>query len=253
MGLFDIFKGKSAKPTARPSERPKIADKEVARWAEAISKRAQNYDRQEAIDALAKLVSADAAGALLKRFTFVVDPSITDQEEKETAFRAVVRIGDAALPAIREACVRADSVTWQLRMMREILDDEAFVTEVLALLAKWDTEYDRNADPKVQLLSALEQVDDARVRPAVERFLEDVNEPTRFHAVSTLFAQQDGGEAAGPLARAMVREESNRTLNRIADGLALRGWTVPVEDRVALVGRLPRAFGLDETGIVRRR
>jgi hypothetical protein len=119
------------------------------------------------------------------------------------------------------------------------------------LLERWDTEYDRNPDPKIQLLATLEEHVDARVRGAVERFLEDFHEPTRFHAVSTLLAQGDG-EAAGPLARALVREEAVRTVNRIAEGLAARGWTIPDADRDSLRGKLPRGFRLNEDGVVNK-
>lgn len=247
MGLFDFFKPKSSGNT----ERPKPADKNVARYADAISKKAQNYDRQEALDALCKVGSAEAATALLKRYTFVVDPSITDQEEKETAFRGIVSVGKDALPAIREYCVKAESITWPLRMMREMLSDEDYVAEILKMLGKWDTEYDRNPDPKIQLISALESVKDPRINEAVTRFLEDVHEPTRFHAVTTLLAQDDAS-AAGPLARALVREEANRTINRIAEGLAQRGWPVPEADRAGLEDKLTRGFRLDGDGRVVR-
>lgn len=251
MGLFDFFKGKSSAGKAGTSERPRPTDKNVARYADAISKKAQNYDRQEAIDALAKIGTAEAATALLKRYTFFVDPSITDQEERETAFRGIVAAGKDALPAIREFCVKAESLTWPLRMMRELLDDEEYVGEIIKLLDKWDTEYDRNPDPKIQLISALEEVKDARVRGAVERFLEDVHEPTRFHAATTLLAHDDA-DAAGPLARALVREEAVRTQNRIAEGLAMRGWPVPEADRAKLADKLPRAYHLDSDGRIVR-
>jgi hypothetical protein len=249
MGFFDFLK--SGKGKAGASERPP-GDKTLTRFADAISKRAQNYDRQEALDALCKMHTAESAAALLKRFTFVIEPSITDQEEKESAFRGVVAAGEAGLPAIREFCLRAESLSWPLRMLREILDEEAYVTEVLSLLTRWDTEYDRNPDPKLHLLATLEEHKNPRVREAVERFLEDVHEPSRFHAATTLLAQDDAG-AAGPLARALVKEEAARTINRIAEGLATRGWVIPEADREALAERLPRGYSLSEDGVVIRR
>lgn len=251
MGLFDIFKNKP-KGKAGGSERPKPLDKDVARFADNVYKRAANYDRQEALEGLAKIGTAEAASALLKRFTFVIDPSITDQEEKEQAFRAVVSVGTDALPAIRDFAAKAESVTYPLKMMRELLDDEAFIGEVIAMLEKWDTEYDRNVDPKIQLIEALEHVKDPRVRPAVERFLEDVNEPARFQAVTTLLAQ-DAAESAGPLAKALAREEAVRTQNRIAEGLAARAWPIPEEERKSLAPKLPRGFTVGDDGVVRRR
>jgi hypothetical protein len=252
MGLFDIFKTKSKAQVGKAgaSERPKPVDKEVARWVDAVSKRAQTYDRQEAIEALAKIGSPDAAAALLKRFTFQIEPSITDQEEKDSAFRAIVGIGPDALPAIREFCLRAESITFPLRIMRAILEDEAFVGEVLEMLARWDTEYDRNPDPKIQLIAALEDLKDTRIRPAVERFLEDVHEPTRYHAVTTLFAQGEP-EAVRPMVDAYLREEAVRTKNRIAEGLAAQSWPIPDELREKLDGALPRGFDVVD-GVVHR-
>src|SRR5207244_9112500 len=102
------------------------------------------------------------------------------------------------------------------------------------------------------LNEALEHIEDARVRPAVERFLEDVNEPARFQAATTLLAQ-DAAESAGPLAKALAREEAARTINRIADGLATRGWPVPDAERKLLAPKLPRAFTVGDDGVVRRR
>lgn len=249
MGLFDFFRGKS--PSSAP---PRPSDKTIARHAEQISRKAQNYDRQEALDALIKMGTKEAATALLKRFTFTVDPSITDEEEKDSAFHGIVSAGNEALPAIREFCVRAESLTWPLRMMREILrdDDDAYVGEIVAMLDRLDTEYDRNPDPKIQLLTALEQLRHPKTLPAVQRFLEDVHEPARFHAATTLLAQENP-EAAGPMAMALIREEAMRTKVRIADGLATRGWVVPESMRAEFSPKLPRAYSLDETGRVIKR
>jgi hypothetical protein len=66
MGLFDIFKGKGK---ADPQQAP-TGDKNVARLGKvAGDKHAQNYDRIEAIESLARLESGEAAAALLRRFT----------------------------------------------------------------------------------------------------------------------------------------------------------------------------------------
>ena len=57
MGLFDLFKGK-----AKDGEKKKASP--AAKWAGlAGSKRAQAYDRQEAIQELSKIATADAASS----------------------------------------------------------------------------------------------------------------------------------------------------------------------------------------------
>ena len=61
------------------------------------NRRAQAVDRWEAIQALARMQTPEAVEALLPRFTFYVDPSITDQEEKDAAFEGIVATGEAAV------------------------------------------------------------------------------------------------------------------------------------------------------------
>src|SRR2546423_14947352 len=108
MGLFDLFKSKSDKGKAGAGA-GQGADKNVARFAKvAGDKHAQNYDRIEAIESLARVASGESAAALLKRFTFHIDPSITDQEEKDVAQRGVLAAGEAAIEPIRTFCLRAE-------------------------------------------------------------------------------------------------------------------------------------------------
>ncbi len=266
MGFFDLFRSTPATAastattttattattaTTKATKPSRAKPGEVRRWASDLNKNAREHERQGAIEALARIGTAEAAAALLKRFSFDTEPSITDRDEKESAYRAIVAIGEDALPAVRAYCARSESPTWCVRVLRAVLDEESYVEEVLTLLARWDTEYVRNPDPKIQLLSAFDDVIDERVRPAIERFLEDVHEPTRFQAVGAVLAQGDP-EAARPLARALAREEARRTINRIAEGLTTRGWPVPEPDRPVLARALPPRYRLDGQGVVVR-
>jgi HEAT repeat protein len=206
-------------------------DKKIAGPAKvAADKRAQTYDRLEAIQTLAAMKNAEAAAALLKRFTFSIDPSITDQEEKELAFQGVVDAGKAVVPAVSEFCQRAETLTWPLKVLRELLEDEAYEAELIQLLERYDTEYARNVEPKQQIIVALGELRSEPVRLAVAPFLEDVNETVRFHAVQTTFAQ--GKEASVPaLVKLLGVEESVRVKNKVAEGLIMRGWAIPPELR----------------------
>ena len=242
MGLFDLFKGEKKKGGS-PS----------AKWADRVEKRAQNYDRQEAIQALADMASSDAVEVLLKRFTFHIDPSITDQEEKESAFRGILRADKEAIEPVRAFAAKAESLAWPMKIMKEILvDDRAYAEELLRWLARWDTEYSKFVDPKVQILTALEDHKQPGIRDQVERFLEDVHEPSRFHAASTLLAQDDEG-AAPALAHLLGDEESVRVRNRVAEGLSARGWSVPADERDAVRKALPTSFALDDAGRIVKR
>ena len=244
MGLFDIFKGGKKEK----GEKPTSGAKEAAKWAErAADKRAQNYDRQEAIAALADMKTPEAAAALMKRFTFVTDPSITDQEEKDAAFQGVLAAGEGAIEPVRAFAARAESLAWPMKILKELVEEETYVEELVAWLDRWDTEYAKFIDPKIQLLVALEEHKHPSIREAVEPFLEDVNETARFHAVATTFAQDDDASIE-PLLDALLEEESFRVKNKIVDGFILRGWKVPEDRRDAVRKVLPAAATITGDG-----
>ncbi|HMI88252.1 MAG TPA: HEAT repeat domain-containing protein [Polyangiaceae bacterium] len=249
MGLFDIFKSKGkTDPQAAP-----VADKNVARLGKvAADKHAQNYDRIEAIESLARLGTSEAAAALLRRFTFHIDPSITDQEEKDAAARGIQAAGESAIEPIRAFCIKAESLTWPLKLLKEIVPSDRYVQEIIQLLDRLDTEYTRNIDPKAQLISELEHYSQPAIRPAVERFLDDAGEGIRFVAVTTVFAQEDIASLPA-LLKALLAEESLRVKMRIAEGLAARRWTVPPELWDQVRQAVPPQFGLDAEGHVKRR
>jgi hypothetical protein len=241
MGLFDFLGKKKADESTQGQKAPK----DFARLARlAGEKMAQNYDRQEAIEELGKLKTADAAAALLKRFSFSMEPSITDQEEKEAAAEGIVAAGEAAIEPIRRYCAKAESLTWPLNVLRRIVPEDQMADEVLALLDQFDTEYLRNPEPKLQLVSLLEEYPSEDVRVAVEPFLTDVNEPVRFHAAVTVFATNDPASVP-PLVEALEQEESLRVKNRIAAGLVEKRWEVAEELRERLRKALPPSFVLD--------
>ena len=249
MGLFDLFKGKP-KGGGKDGEKKSSP---AAKYAEAAgSKRAQAYDRQEALHELAKLKTGDAAEALLRRFTFMVDPSITDQEEKQLAFDGILAAGKDAIEPVRAFAARAESLAWPMRILKELLSEEELVDELLVWLGRWDTEDAKFIDPKLQLLHALEDYRASKIREAVTPFLQDVNEPARYHAVATLLAQKEP-EAVGPLLACLLDEESVRIRMKIADGLAQLGWEVPEDQREPVRKVLPYEFGIDGEGRVTKR
>ncbi|HVU00394.1 MAG TPA: HEAT repeat domain-containing protein [Polyangiaceae bacterium] len=247
MGLFD-FLGKKNDTAAAPK---KGGSRDIARLARlAGEKMAQDYDRQEAIQELSKMGTAEAAEALLRRFAFTMEPSITDHEEKESAVEGIVAAGKAAIEPIRRYAARAESLTWPLKVLKRIVPEEQMVDELLALLDQFDTEYMRNPEPKLQLISVLEEYKNDAVRAAVEPFLTDVNEPVRFHAAGTVFAM-DNAESVAALVEALGQEESLRVKNRIAQGLSERRWTVPEAHVAACRDALPPGFSVSG-GVVQR-
>jgi HEAT repeat protein len=247
MGLFDFLSKKEG--AAAPK---KTSNKELVRLEKLVAnKLSQNYDRQEAIEELSKMASAESATILLKRFNWSMDPSITDQDEKESSARGIAAAGEKALDPIREYCKRAESLTWPLKVLKEIVPRERFADELLAILDLFDTDYVRNAQPKVQLISMLEEYPSEDVRVAVEPFLGDASEPVRFTAVATIFAINDSAVVPSLIA-ALEQEESLRVKNRIALGLGERGWSLPEELLDTCRKTLPEDYVLSGDKVRRR-
>ncbi|HVY46020.1 MAG TPA: HEAT repeat domain-containing protein, partial [Minicystis sp.] len=133
-------------------------------------------------------------------------------------------------------------LTWPIKVLREVLDEDEYREELITLLAGFDTEYARNVDPKLQVILALEELVHEDVRTAVEPFLEDVNETIRFHAVETTF-KQNAPESLPALLRLLVTEESVRVKNKICEGLLFRGWAIPAEERKEVARALTDTSG----------
>jgi hypothetical protein len=238
--MFGLFGGKSD-----GSQLKKLAER-------VANKRGQLPDRWEAIQALAKMRTAESVTALLPRFTFYVEPSINDQEEKDAAFEGIVATGSAAIEPIVTFLKRAESISWPVKMLERIAGPEVLVERLLELLATMDTEYERDPQRKIQVLVELEDRRDPRIAPAVERFLSDANETVRFHAASTLLGQADAAAHRSALAQRVEQEESVRVRVRILDGFVKAGWAIENASE-ALRARLPAGFALDAKGLPVRR
>jgi len=244
MGLFD-FLGKK-KPSDGGSHR------EVQRFERIVgNKLSQNIDRQEAIDALARMGTRASAAALLKRFDWLMDPTILDSEEKESALAGIVRSGEEAIEPIRAYCRKSESVLWALKALAKIVPPERLTDELLALLDQFDTEYIRNPEPKIQLITELSHHPTEDVRIAVEPFLNDASEPVRFAAATTLF-ELNLRESTQSLVAALETEESLRIKNRISQGLVDRKWPIAEDQLSTCKQALPSDYRLDGSLIVRR-
>ncbi len=246
MGLFD-FLGKK-KPAAGATG----ADREVLRFERIVgNKLSQNIDRQEAIEALSKMGTRASAAALLKRFDWLMDPTILDSEEKEAALAGIVKSGEEAIEPIRAYCRKSESLTWALKALAKIVPGDRLADELLALLDQFDTEYIRNPEPKIQLINELSHHATEEVRVAVEPFLNDASEPVRFIAATALL-ELNMPESVTSLVAALETEEALRIKNRIAQGLVDRKWPVPEDMRPTCQAALPEDFKLTGSLLERR-
>ncbi len=238
MGLFDVFKGGGGG-----------LNKHIARVA---NKRAQQHERWESIQVLANDGSDEAIRALLVRFTIRVDPSITDGEEKNAAFSGICQHGEAALEPVRDFLESSDTLAWPLKILKEIQTEEEVTTTLLELLDKMHTDYERDPQKKIDVIAAFEERQDPRIVEHVTRFLEDMNETARFHAVGAIYRQADAEPAREALTKAFLDEESVRTRMRILDGFIERDWRLAeVKDEAAK--KMPNGYSLGKKGEVRRK
>lgn len=216
------------------------------------NKRAQTHDRYESIQFLSNEGSSDSIRALITRFSLRVDPSITDQQEKEAAYQGIIGAGEAALEPVREFLISSDTLAWPLKMLKALVSEEEVCDALLELLSKMDTEYERDPQKKIDILASLEERQDPRIVAAALPFVDDANETARFHAAATIFSQSDATSATEALVKAFIDEESVRVRVRILDGFIARGWSFG-ESASQVSEKLPPGYALNKKGEPRKK
>jgi HEAT repeat protein len=170
--------------------------------------------------------SDDAYIALLRRFTMNASKSIDDEEEKGWLYGRLSKIGKPMLTPIRRYCLETDgSIAWALRILEDIANEREEWEILDALLEAHPPAYERDSSAKLQMLTHLKEIDDARVREILEKYLGDPDENVRFFCIEALV-----GNAEEQSKRALVErldhpeEDSVRLRSRILDGLSDLGW-----------------------------
>jgi hypothetical protein len=243
MAFLGIF-GKKSEAGGNPA---------VRKHAERVAnKRAQAYDRWESIQALSQMRSQESVAALLPRFTFYVEPSITDQEEKDAAFAGIVEAGALGLEPVVAFLRKSDSISWPLKMLDKIVPPEIVVAHLLDLLSGMDVEYERDPERKIQILNTLAERKDARAAEAVARFVGDSNETVRFAAVGAIVGQEATAVHRAVLLTCLCVEDSVRVRNRILDAFSAANISVsPDQERVR--ARLTAGYTLDGGHVPRKK
>src|ERR1700759_999543 len=100
----------------------------------AMEKFGPPENRQGAIEELGEIHSEAAIDALLLRYTFRVDPGITDDEEKARGLALVTQAGQPSRPAVKRFILTRDEISWPLRALAELLP-EAEVVKFLVEVA----------------------------------------------------------------------------------------------------------------------
>jgi hypothetical protein len=241
MAFLGIFGKKSDSPAGIRKHADRVANK-----------RAQAYDRWESIQALANMRSKEAVEALLPRFTFYVEPSITDQEEKDAVFSGIVEAGAVGMEPVVAFMRKAESISWAIKILDKIAPQDFVVANLIALLETMDIEYQRDPERKNQILTTLAERKDPRIEAAVSRFLGDMNETVRFNTVAVLSTQEAITSQSQAIIACLCTEDSVRVRNRILEALATAKVSVsPQEEQVK--PRLTQNYTLDSSGVPKKK
>ena len=103
-------------------------------------------------------------------------------------------------------------------------------------------------------LLQLEELSDERISAAVSRFLDDVSEPARFHAMITLLAQsaadEDAHDTKAVVMERISSEESGRIRAKMLDTCSERGWTIAKDILDEVRSDLPTGYKVSSMGKV---
>jgi len=220
----------------------------------ASAKFGPKENRQGAIEELGELKTEAAIEALCTRYTFRVDPGITDDEEKARVLALITQAGDVALAPVKRFISGRDEISWPLRALDALLPEAEVVRFLVEVARKIGGEYSRVPEKKVLLLHALSAHKSPDIAPAVLPFLDDMDDEVQIAAAEVIAKQQDpiGRE---PLIQHFLKahETSNaRVREALADLLVESGWDVKGYTP-KVEAALPPGYKLDSKGKVVRK
>lgn len=243
MGLLDLFSKDKRDDRAR--------SKNLER---AVNKNAQSLDRLRALEGLANDGSDEAIYGLLRRFGFTYHKTIEDEQEKDWVFETLVEKGKAILPAVRRFLVKADSISWPLRLLEKVADPDETLAALKLVTEKNPPGYERDPSKKIQLLHHLGHFKHEESAALAAPYLADMDEGVRFATIETLMEHKQEAVSREALMTLFVsdEEESRRIRMKICEFFAERGWLVGPH-RPLVEKKLPEMYQLDRDGRITRK
>lgn len=239
MGILDLFsKGGAAKHQVERS----------------IHKLTHQYidtsERYAAADRLFEIGSPESLRGLLQRFTFSIDSSIKDADEKEYVHDLLVRAGENAITPILEHLRRAEEAEWPLKALGCLVPEAVYRDHLLELVRSFDIYFSRYRDKKLAVLKLLGRFDDSEVAAAIERFLEDTDDEVRIEAIQ--IRAQHADDVLRDRLLKMLIEERDRPRVRIAicEIFIVQNWVVRGH-RTEILQSLPEGFQITGKGRLR--
>lgn len=248
MGFFSRLFGRGDAGAAGTSVSPAV----MRLRKKVTNKYGQPQERMQAIKQLAAMHTKEAVSALLQRFTFRIEQTIGDEDEKRAVYEGIVECGELAVEPILEFLEKENAPYWPCKALRTIVGDEAAVTHLLRIIENMEAIFDRDIERRNELVSNLREFQDPRVREKLLAFLKDENEELRVHAVEGL-----GGLAGEEIAPVLVEKlldenETQRVKTAILNLLIEKKWKIKQgKEQVRKV--IPETFWIDDVGVIHRR
>lgn len=218
----------------------------------ALNKYGQPQDRQQALRALAEIRSEEAASVLLERFTFRIEQTIGDEEEKQSVCDDLVRLGSVAVQPILRFLETENAPFWPIKALRRIIGDEQTVTHLLDIIDRCEAVFDRDIERKVLLVQNLREFCDPRVRDRLLAFSRDENEELRVQAVEGLMEMGQQEMADTMIDRLLDPTETQRVKTSILNLLIEKKWKVR-HRKEEVRKAIPPTFWIDDVGVIHRR
>jgi hypothetical protein len=221
-------------------------------------------NRQKAIAQLASMGTPEALSALCLRFTVYSEPTITDDEEKETVRRHLVEAGAQAVPPVKDFLEKQEEgVAWGLRVLTALVPPQEALAAVLALLHRLGRQYARDPGKKLTLLAWLAEFHGdlsaggapppAEVEESLLPLLEDFSDDVRIAAVRVLPGAAPGERTREALIALLLRDQENaRVRGEVFQALVDLGADVKGH-RPSVEALIAEPFYLDREGRVKKR
>lgn len=242
MALFGLFGSKD----------PAVVIKRLQ--TKATQKFGPTENRTKALDDLREIGTEAAFTAMLQRFTVNVEPSITDQKEKQFVFEVFVDAGEQAIKPVKEFILKSQHPTWALKILEQLVPTDEVVETILDALDREGPDYTRDPEKKITLVRHLQHFEDERIAPRLVPFLADVSEDVCVAAIGIV--SKDPNEVVQePLVQTLLRanEISSERL-RLAAAQALQTTALSVKGHTpAVTAALPPGFSVDKQGHVHGR
>lgn len=254
MGFFSKLFGGARDDTAGDAapRAPGLPAAVVRLMKKVENKYGQSQDRQAAIRQLAEMGTSEAVQAMLKRFTFRIEQTIGDEEEKRQVFDEIVRLGPVSVAPILDFLETENAPYWPTKALREILGEEATVGRLLEIIDRVEAIFDRDIQRKVELVSNLREYNDPRVHDLLMSYLSQENEELRVHAIEGL-AEMGHDEMGDILVERLLDvSETQRVKTAVLNLLIEKKWKVK-RHKESIRKVIPAAFWIDDVGVIHRR